>query len=94
VIDASSPYAAGQAAVVLDELEEIGARSQVLTVLNKIDLIPTADRAKALSDLHTTFPDAVMVSAITKHGFDALANHVRACLPAPIADSTLWQYGS
>jgi GTPase len=77
VVDASSPHAPGQAAVVLDELETIGAKSPVITVLNKIDLIPAAERGQALTALYSTFPDAVAVSAVTKDGFGALADRVR-----------------
>jgi GTP-binding protein HflX len=81
VVDASSPHAPGQAAVVLDELEAIGATSPVLTVLNKIDLIPAEGREDALTALYATFPDAVAVSAITKDGSAALADRVRLALP-------------
>jgi len=81
VVDASSPHAAGQAAVVLDELEQIGARSQVITVLNKVDLIPADVRQQVLSELQTTFVNAVAVSAVSKEGFEQLRVSVAAKLP-------------
>jgi GTP-binding protein HflX len=81
VIDASSRHAAGQATVVVDELEQIGARAPIVTVLNKIDLIPADERSGVLADLRATFPDAVAVSAISKDGLSGLAAHVRDALP-------------
>jgi len=80
VVDASSPHAAGQAAVVLDELELIGAKAPVVTVLNKIDLLPAERRQAALEALCTTFPDGVTVSAVTKYGCDVLAQRVASAL--------------
>ena len=81
VVDASSQHAAGQASVVLDELDEIGARSPVVTVLNKIDLIPEVGRQQALRDLQATFAGAIAVSAVTKQGFEALRDSVASRLP-------------
>jgi GTP-binding protein HflX len=83
VIDASSKHAPGQATVVLDELEQIGAGAPVVTVLNKIDLIPAAERREALANLRGTFPDAVAVSATCKEGLAGLADRVRASLASP-----------
>ena len=82
VVDASSPHAAGQAAVVLDELELIGAKAPVVTVLNKIDLLAAEHRQAAIEALCATFPDGVQVSAVTKQGCDALAQRVAAALGA------------
>jgi GTP-binding protein HflX len=82
VVDASSPHAAGQAAVVLDELETIGAGAPVVSVLNKIDVLPGEQRAALLQDLCATFPDGVPVSARTKEGLDRLAQRVSAALAA------------
>jgi len=80
VVDASSPHAPGQAAVVLDELEAIGARSPVITVLNKIDLLPEESRAETLAALRATFPDGIAVSARTKEGAQELAARVGEAL--------------
>jgi GTP-binding protein HflX len=80
VVDASSPHAPGQAAVVLDELEVIGARGQVITVLNKIDQIPLERREETLRQLQATFAGAVPVSAATGEGLPRLAGDVQAVL--------------
>jgi GTPase len=80
VVDASSAHAPGQAAVVLDELEVLGAGSPVITVLNKIDLLPVDDRPATLARLLDTFPDGIPTSAATGEGCDRLAEHVRATL--------------
>jgi GTP-binding protein HflX len=80
VVDAGSSHAPGQAAVVLDELEVIGARAPVITVLNKVDLIPPERRGAALAELCATFQDGVPVSAVTKEGWDRLAGAVRTAL--------------
>ena len=80
VVDASSPHAPGQAAVVLDELETIGATSPIITVLNKIDLLPADTRAGTLAALQVTFPDGVPVSAHSKEGVDLLARRVQTTL--------------
>ncbi len=85
VVDASSQHAPGQAAVVLDELEVIGATSPVVTVLNKIDLIPAPDREQTLATLYATFPDAVAVSAVTKDGCGELGDSVRQTLSLSLA---------
>ncbi len=89
VVDASSRHAAGQATVVADELEKIGARGPVVTVLNKIDLIPAEDRLRVLEELRSTFADAVMVSAVTGQGFEELRETVAGKVP-----KAAWQYSS
>jgi GTPase len=85
VVDASSPHASGQATVVVDELEQIGARAPIITVMNKIDLIPAELLSGVLADLFTTFPGAVAVSAITRAGLGDLRATVGAVLPRPAA---------
>jgi GTP-binding protein HflX len=90
VVDASSPHAPGQAAVVLDELEVIGARSRAITVLNKIDCIPVESRQATLQALQATFADAVPVSAVTGEGLAQLALRVRAVLGATPSMISAW----
>ena len=80
VVDASSPHAPGQAAVVLDELETIGAASPVVTVLNKTDLLPSDEREALIAELQATFPDGVLVSAVSGDGCVVLAERVRDVL--------------
>jgi GTP-binding protein HflX len=72
VADASEPEGrrAAQALAVEDVLEEIGAGEiPRILVLNKIDQVDPAERVR-LANRH---PDAVMVSALTGRGMDALA---------------------
>ena len=52
-------------------------RAPVLTVFNKVDTLETAARA-ALEDAH---PDAILISALTGDGIQALLEKVRAALP-------------
>ena len=73
VVDASSPHALGQAEVVLDELATLGTTAPVLTVFNKVDLLPAEERAARLAALWDRFPDGVAVSAATGEGADLLA---------------------
>jgi 50S ribosomal subunit-associated GTPase HflX len=51
VVDASTPQALGQAEVVLDELEALGATAPVLTAFNKVDLLAPEERVERLSAL-------------------------------------------
>jgi GTP-binding protein HflX len=90
VVDASSPHAPGQAAVVLDELELIGARGRVITVLNKVDRIPAAIRQDTLQQLQATFADAIAVSAVTGEGVADLAAGVRTALGASALPLASW----
>ncbi len=78
VIDASSPHALGQAAVVLDELETLGTTAPVLAVFNKIDLLPPEKRAARLDALWDRFPNGVAVSASTGEGLELLASRAAA----------------
>lgn len=74
VVDASSLHALGQAAVVLDELENLGATAPVLTVFSKVDLLPPDERAARLAALWARFPEGVAVSARTGEGLELLAS--------------------
>jgi 50S ribosomal subunit-associated GTPase HflX len=75
---------------VLDELEIIGARGRVVTVLNKIDRIPPASREGALQHLRETFAGAVMVSATSGEGVSDLAAEVRETLGASALPLDHW----
>ncbi len=74
VIDIAHPQAQAQAQAVLQTLQEIRAdHIPILTVLNKIDLLPNPDAARqALAD----FPEAVAISARTGQGIDELLDTV------------------
>src|SRR5207237_8112616 len=72
VVDASAPHALGQAEVVLDELETLGATAPVLTAFNKVDLLAPEERVERLGALWDRFPDGVAVSARIDEGLDVL----------------------
>jgi GTP-binding protein HflX len=74
VVDASAPQALGQAEVVLDELETLGATAPVLTAFNKIDLLAPEERVERLNALWDRFPNGVAVSACSGEGLDVLAS--------------------
>ncbi|WGT46190.1 GTPase HflX [Tessaracoccus lacteus] len=80
VVDASDPDPAGQIAAVRTVLTEIGASSvPELLVLNKADL---ADEGTLLA-LRGAFPGALIVSAQTGEGIDALSAEIDERLPRP-----------
>lgn len=85
VVDASSTYALGQAEVVLDELESLGARAPILTVFNKVDLVPPAERSSRLNALWSQFPDGVAASARSGEGLQLLAVRAAAALGIGVA---------
>ncbi len=70
VLDASQPLVFEFYNTTIEVLKELGADvSNMLTVLNKIDLVKEPDRRRQLL---AHFPDAVMVSAATGEGIDEL----------------------
>lgn len=80
VVDASDPDPEGQIAAVRTVLGEIGAlQVPELLVLNKAD---AADEATILA-LRANHPDALVVSARTGRGIDALRDVVDERLPRP-----------
>ncbi len=87
VADASSPELATQIDAVREVLGEIGAGAipEVLA-LNKIDLVPPAERAA----LGRRFAGAVEISAITGEGIDDLELRVVDTLPRPPVQVTLF----
>lgn len=78
VVDGASDGVEGQAAVVLSLLKELGvADKKILTVINKIDLLP---EGQGLNRLLTIFPDSVGISVLTKQGIDCLLAQIEAML--------------
>ncbi len=74
VIDIAHPQAQAQAEAVLHTLHDIEAdHIPILTVLNKIDLLPDPRAAQAALE---DFPNAVAVSALTGEGIPALLDAV------------------
>jgi GTP-binding protein HflX len=80
VVDVSSPHAAGQATVALDELDAIGARAPILTILNKCDALSGPEGERRMEELARTFPDGVFVSGSTGSGLQTLATRVSSTL--------------
>ncbi len=78
VADASSPSVSQQISAVYKVLEEIGIQQKdTLLLLNKIDLL--ASRS-TLDSLLTRYPGAIGISAVTREGFDQLADVVSTAL--------------
>lgn len=77
VLDAADPENAMQLATTREVLAEVGAANQpVLLVLNKADKLDEFTRARLLDE----YPDAVLVSARTREGFDAFVSRVDALI--------------
>lgn len=77
VLDASDPELAMQLNTTREVLGEVGAGDRpVMLVLNKIDMVEDIARAGLVS----LYPDAVMVSARTKEGFEAFVNRIDVLL--------------
>ena len=74
VLDSTSPEIERFHDTTLEVLQELGAEDkQVITVLNKIDLVTDPD---ALAALDRKFPGSLHISSITGSGLDAL---LKAC---------------
>lgn len=70
LIDITHPNAQAQAEAVYQTLVEINANHiPILTVLNKIDLLPDKDAARQVISL---FPNSVAISAVTGEGIEDL----------------------
>ena len=74
VLDATAPEIERFHDTTLEVLQELGAEEkEVITVLNKIDLVTCPD---ALATIDRKFPGALHVSAVTGHGLEEL---LKAC---------------
>jgi len=84
VADASSPQVIDQILAVYAVLKEIGIEEKdAILVLNKIDQVTDSSR---LESLKTRYPNAVLVSAKTKLGFEKLHEVVSAALSRSFQD--------
>jgi GTP-binding protein HflX len=83
LVDAAQPDPDGQIAAVRAVLEEVGAAEvPELLVLNKADLLDQVSRARLARQL----PGAVIISAVTGEGVDALLSTIATRLPRPPVD--------
>ena len=74
VVDGSSEELEYQMQTVGDVLHQIGAeRIERIVVFNKKDLLESPDAARRLSE---TYPDSVLVSAVTGDGIDELVERI------------------
>ncbi len=79
VLDATAPEIERFHDTTLEVLKELGAEDkQVITVLNKIDLV--TDPA-ARDALEWRFPGALHISAVTGQGMEACSRPARKCWP-------------
>ena len=77
VRDIASPESDAQASdvrVVLDRLGVDLEERRVIEVWNKLDLAPADRRDEILGDARRTYPAAIVTSAVTGEGIDALLN--------------------
>ncbi|MFI5282345.1 MAG: GTPase HflX [Candidatus Dormibacterales bacterium] len=96
VLDISSPSLEEQAETVDRVLAELSAADKPRVVaLNKVDLLGTASRRRAVGALTQRYPDAVAISAAKRWGFDDLLASVdRASRGDVVALEILVPYGS
>jgi GTP-binding protein HflX len=84
VADVTHPQVVRQAQAVRRTLEEIGAAGMpVVSVLNKIDRLPTPRSASVLAD---EFPGSVRISALTGEGIECLL----ACVERVLEEQMVW----
>jgi GTP-binding protein HflX len=75
VIDAASPEALAHHATTMQVLRELGAdKKNIVTVFNKMDLVPDASQ---LAHLRGQFPNAFFISIHTGEGVDALLHRLQ-----------------
>ena len=83
VLDVTHPQVNRQAEAVRVTLEEIGATDRpIVSVLNKIDHLPTTD---AVFPLMSRFPGSVVISALTGDGLGVLLARIEGELEAQMA---------
>lgn len=86
VVDASHPNVIEQAAAVQDVLDELGAGAiPVVTALNKIDLVPGLRLPPDVEDALASSGEGIPVSALARHGLDALRDRIETTLTESMA---------
>jgi GTPase len=77
VVDAASEHAVHHKRVVDEVLKELGAEARPrLLVLNKTDLLGPAEKVR----IQDVFPEAVLISAAQKQGFQELISRIRQAM--------------
>lgn len=85
-------------AVCLETIERIGASGiPMITILNKIDLMPETETRKKIEILKETTPNPVLISALYKTNVDLLKNeilkilrnYVQATISIPFTNETM-----
>jgi len=107
VVDMSEPIEAieKKLSVCLETIEHIGASGvPIITVLNKIDLLPEAEIQRKFESMKEKAIDPVLISALRKTNIDLikqrilqmLKNYVRASFTIPVTNETMpflsWLY--
>jgi len=83
VLDVTHPQAKRQAEAVRETLEHIGAADRpIVSVLNKIDRLPTPD---VLFPLEARLPNGVFISALTGEGLESLLARIEGVLEVQMA---------
>ncbi len=86
VVDVTHPQAMRQAEAVRGTLEEIGAAGMpVVSVLNKIDRLPTPEAVSSLTKM-AEFPNSVSISALTGEGVESLLT----CIGRVLEEQMVW----
>jgi GTP-binding protein HflX len=100
VVDVSEPIEVieKKLAVCLETIERIGASGiPIITVLNKIDLLPETEIQQKLEKLKEKAPNPMLVSALYKTNLETLKqetlkilrNYVRASFTIPLTSNTM-----
>jgi GTP-binding protein HflX len=100
VVDVSEPIETieKKLTICLETIERIGASGvPIITILNKIDLLPEAERHQKLESLKEKTQNPILISALHETNLDTLKqeilktnkNYVRASLTVPLTNETM-----
>ena len=77
ILDASDPAIDDNYKTTISVLKDLNAREiPMITLLNKIDCLPTDDESAVLEDLKNRFPDSIAVSVKNNIGLDTLKEEI------------------
>jgi len=100
IVDVSEPMVLVEKklSICLETIERIGAASvPIITVLNKIDLLPETEIQRKLESMKEKAPNPILISALYKTNIDALKqeilkkleNYVRASFTIPLTSEAM-----